>query len=173
MTTAEMRAAVEARWEWFTLFPPDPTDGGIWLAEFGDKDCIELYEGGGFTEALCIQAAYAFTLRREEEIRQVDEEIDSLKSDVRWFSQGEQFEDRPQAHPRPSGSGPRGTYERMEAVMGGTMQEWEPRFCGDSEVNYLKQRLFAVQQERDALRSQVKALREALVRLRDCMGKAN
>jgi hypothetical protein len=42
------------------------------------------------------QAAREFTEQRLEEIRQVEAEVDAAYSDVRWFAQGAQYEDKEQ-----------------------------------------------------------------------------
>ena len=75
MEVSEMRAAVEAAWEWAQIRPAEPYEGcnqGRWVARLPllplSQTCFE-------NEDEAVEAAYQFTLDRQEQVRQVDEEI--------------------------------------------------------------------------------------------------
>ena len=82
MEVSEMRAAVEAAWEWAQIRPAEPYEGcnqGRWVARLPllplSQTCFE-------NEDEAVEAAYQFTLDRQEQVRQVDEEIAGLEGEL-------------------------------------------------------------------------------------------
>lgn len=75
-----------------------------WEAVEVEQDCYAdwYYSLGGIydstqhfsTEEETWSAAAEFTRQREEEIRRVEEEIEGANDSVRWFSQGDGYDDK-------------------------------------------------------------------------------
>ena len=79
LTTAKKEAYVRSKWRMVYYFPETPADEGYLLQIFKDNSMREIYEEHSMSAEDAWDAAYAFTLAREEEVRQVEEEVALLK----------------------------------------------------------------------------------------------
>ena len=77
----EEERIVRGAWEWYTCFPPD-FGSDTWLVQVADEQILNLniIDFHGETEAEAWHAAAEFTIRRQEEIRQVEKQIDWIQA---------------------------------------------------------------------------------------------
>ena len=75
LTTAEERKYVEAAWKYNFLCLRSGSGNLPWHSWIGVVNKPDNWDGYFATEAEAIHAAYLYTLEREEQIRQIEEEI--------------------------------------------------------------------------------------------------